>query len=123
MHVIEPQLLTTDAEMSVRLAHGEELVARARRLLGEAGFEVLTRVEDGNPRTRITDYAANSKADLIVVSSHGKTNLDRLLIGSVSEYVARHSYCSVEVVRPRAVIASVRSLEPVGLLGTSAATP
>jgi nucleotide-binding universal stress UspA family protein len=123
MHVIEQQLLTTEAEMSVRLAHGEELVARARRILGEAGFEALTRVEDGDPRIRITDYAANSKADLIVVSSHGKTNLDRLLIGSVSEYVARHSYCSVEVVRPTAVIACVRSLAAAVAPATSAATP
>jgi nucleotide-binding universal stress UspA family protein len=34
-----------------------------------------------------------------VVGSHGKTGLDRLLLGSVSEHIARHATCSVEIVR------------------------
>jgi nucleotide-binding universal stress UspA family protein len=45
------------------------------------------------------DGAAAWRADLIVVGSHGKTGLDRLLLGSVSEHIARHAPCSVEMVR------------------------
>jgi nucleotide-binding universal stress UspA family protein len=38
-------------------------------------------------------------ADLIVVGSHGRRGVDRYLMGSVSEAVALHAHCSVEVVR------------------------
>jgi nucleotide-binding universal stress UspA family protein len=47
----------------------------------------------------IVDRAAEWHADLIVLGSHGRHGLDRFLIGSVSEYVARHAPCSVEIVR------------------------
>jgi nucleotide-binding universal stress UspA family protein len=45
------------------------------------------------------DEAAQWGADLIVVGSHGRTGVDRLLMGSVSEAVALHAPCSVEVIR------------------------
>jgi len=38
-------------------------------------------------------------ADLIVMGSHGRRGLDRLVMGSASESVAMHAHCSVEVVR------------------------
>jgi nucleotide-binding universal stress UspA family protein len=47
----------------------------------------------------ILDCATKWKADLIVVGSHGKNGIQRLLLGSVSEYVATHAKCSVEIVR------------------------
>ncbi|HTZ49653.1 MAG TPA: universal stress protein, partial [Verrucomicrobiae bacterium] len=39
------------------------------------------------------------KADLIVMGSHGRRGFDRLILGSVSESVALHATCSVELVR------------------------
>jgi nucleotide-binding universal stress UspA family protein len=68
--------------------------------LRDAGYRVETAVEEGEPRTTIVDYAEGIKADLIVVGSHGRRGLPRILLGSVSEYVARHAPCSVEIVRP-----------------------
>jgi nucleotide-binding universal stress UspA family protein len=41
-------------------------------------------------------------ADLIVVGSHGRRGFDRYVMGSVSESVALHAHCSVEVVRAAA---------------------
>jgi nucleotide-binding universal stress UspA family protein len=58
-------------------------------------------VRSGDPRWTIVDEAANWGADLIVVGSHGRTRLARLLLGSVAEYVARHAPCSVEIARER----------------------
>ena len=56
-------------------------------------------MEKADPRAAIVDYAANWKADLIVLGSHGRKGLDRFLIGSVAEFVARHAFCSVQIVR------------------------
>jgi len=53
----------------------------------------------GDPRVVILDTAQEWPADLIVLGSHGRRGLDRLLMGSVAEGVAIHAHCSVEVVR------------------------
>jgi nucleotide-binding universal stress UspA family protein len=84
-------------ELTARRA--EALVARAARQLSDAGFATSTTVREGEPRRVILDGAAACGANLIVVGSHGKTGLDRVLLGSVSEHVARHARCSVEIVR------------------------
>ena len=47
----------------------------------------------------ITELAAELKADLIVLPSHGRTGLKRLLIGSVAERVVRLAHCPVLVLR------------------------
>ncbi|HXZ20805.1 MAG TPA: universal stress protein, partial [Candidatus Acidoferrales bacterium] len=56
-------------------------------------------LEKGDVRLRIIDAAAEWNADLIVLGSHGRSGIPRLLLGSVAEYVARNASCSVEVVR------------------------
>src|SRR5687767_7023768 len=82
--------------------HGRVLTERATDKLQGAGFKVESRVELGTIRTTIVDMAASWNADLIMVGSHGTTGgLKRFLLGSVSEYVARHASCSVQVVRLR----------------------
>jgi nucleotide-binding universal stress UspA family protein len=77
----------------------EALVSYTARHLRDAGFSTSTAVREGEPRRVILDGAAAWGAELIVVGSHGKTGLDRVLLGSVSEHVARHARCSVEIVR------------------------
>jgi nucleotide-binding universal stress UspA family protein len=81
------------------LKHGEELVRRAEQPLVKAGYKVETVVEEGDPKSKIVEDAAQWKADLIILGSHGRTGMDRFLMGSVSEAVARHAPCSVQVVR------------------------
>ena len=60
---------------------------------------MTTAVEWGDPKSKIIDAAEQWHADLIVLGSHGRTGLERFLMGSVSDAVARHAPCSVEVVR------------------------
>lgn len=79
----------------------ERLLADTAAKLRSAGFRVETTVQEGDPRGAILDEAAAWNADLIVVGSHGRTGLQRVLMGSVSEAVVRHAPCSVEVVRSR----------------------
>jgi nucleotide-binding universal stress UspA family protein len=82
------------------LVEAETLTARAARQLAEAGFQTKAEVIEGTSRHAILDYAARRPADVIVIGSHGRKGVDRLLLGSVSEAVVRKAGCSVEVVRP-----------------------
>lgn len=76
-------------------------VGKARRILGGAvtPLEVESRVIEGYPREVILAEADRWQADLIVVGSHGYRGLTRLWLGSVSQAVASHAKCSVEIVR------------------------
>lgn len=85
-----------------RLRDAQAYVDRVASTLRAAGFSVTTDViPEGDPRTVILDAAANWPADLVIVGSHGRTGLDRFLLGSVAERIVRHAPCSVEVVRRR----------------------
>lgn len=78
---------------------GQALVERADRELKAAGFKTSTLLRKGDARGVILDVAAEWKADRVVLGSHGKKGMKRLLLGSVSEAVARHAPCSVQIVR------------------------
>ena len=78
---------------------GEDLVLQTSQRLQAAGFKVATRVEEGDAKQVILDSAGNWRPDLILLGNQGKTGLDRLLLGSVSEAVARGAPCSVQIVR------------------------
>lgn len=64
-------------------------------------IEVTGFVEEGNPAGTIIDKAKSWDADLIVVGSHGRSGLDRFLMGSVAEKVVAHAPCSVAVVKTK----------------------
>lgn len=53
----------------------------------------------GRPKSAILDEARDWGADLIVVGSHGMSGIERFVLGSVSQAVASHARCSVEIVR------------------------
>jgi nucleotide-binding universal stress UspA family protein len=77
----------------------QAIVDRVVASFQNAGFAVEAALRHGDPRTEIVQEAEDWKADLIVVGSHGRTGVSRLLFGSVAEYVVRHASCSVEVAR------------------------
>jgi len=78
-----------------------QTIVDARKKLEAAGLEVNTycAAPSGEPRAVVLDEASKWRADLIVLGSHGRHGFDRLMMGSVSEAVALHANCSVEVVR------------------------
>jgi|SRR5579859_155749 len=80
--------------------HGEALVSRTAKLLQSAGFKTNTMVREGDAKISILEYADEWRPDLIMVGSHGRKGLDRFLLGSVSDSVARHAHCSIQIVRP-----------------------
>ena len=73
---------------------------RLKELFGSARYAGHTdAVVFGAPAAEIASYAENIGADLIVLPSHGRTGMKRLLIGSVAERVVRHAHCPVLVLR------------------------
>lgn len=77
----------------------ERLTQQAGEHIAMPGLTVETVVREGDPRTQIVDAADEWPADLIVIGSHGRTGLTRLVLGSVAQSVVSHAHCSVEVVR------------------------
>ena len=88
-------------EAQVRAVHeAEEYLAGARRRLEQRGFRrVETHVWYGPPAAAIVEAAAAQKVDLIVMSTHGRSGLGRLILGSVAETVLRGTTTSILVVR------------------------
>lgn len=87
----------------------EETATRARQQFGE---RVVGHLANGTPWREIVQLAANIDADLLVVGSHRKSAVRRLVLGSVSEAVVRHASCPVLVARPKGHEADVPEIEP-----------
>jgi nucleotide-binding universal stress UspA family protein len=62
--------------------------------------EVRQKVEVGSPATNILEEAEREGSDLIVMSTHGRTGLAHMLMGSVTEQVVRNACCPVFSVHP-----------------------
>ena len=86
-----------------RKAQATELVKQVAKQLRDAGFTASELVDFGDAKTIIIDNATKWGADLILMGSHGWKGLNRFLLGSVSDAVARHAPCSIEIVRIRQV--------------------
>ena len=65
-----------------------------------AGLEIEEMVAHGEAAAEIVRVAKERSVDLIVISSHGRTGLGRILFGSTAEAVVRHASCPVLVVKP-----------------------
>jgi nucleotide-binding universal stress UspA family protein len=78
---------------------GNAALKKAEEYARENGVTLTGHIEQGHAGTEIINLAEREGTDLIVVGSHGKSNADRLLIGSVSAYIVSHSRVSIMVVR------------------------
>lgn len=76
-----------------------EKIKRVEAFLSQEGIAVEGRVLSGRPADAIVEVAKARGIDLIVMGSHGRTGLDRILIGSVSERVIGYAECAVLVVK------------------------
>jgi nucleotide-binding universal stress UspA family protein len=111
--VVEPPLLPTVETWVPPDNYIEELELagenQAKSIIGKAAdlinksqgdnLRVSTDIVKGHPKHGIIDIAEEWRADLIVVGSHGYRGLTKLWLGSVSQAVASHAKCSVEIVR------------------------
>jgi nucleotide-binding universal stress UspA family protein len=82
----------------------EQVLTEMSRLLSLAAVSPRTTpiAEAGDPQTTIIDQAVSTKADLIVMGTHGRRGFKRLLLGSVTEAILREAPCPVLTVPPHA---------------------
>jgi nucleotide-binding universal stress UspA family protein len=99
-------LLMAQSEKAAKAQMGD-LVRQTK----EEGFKIETALEVGHPGDQICAQAQDRRADLIVTSTHGRTGLKHILIGSTAEFVVRHAPCPVLVVpnHERPVITSTNT--------------
>ena len=88
--------------LSSQRQRARSLVDRTVLFFRSAGFQACGFVREAEPKTAILEYASEWEPDLIVLGSHGRKGLERVVLGSVSEAVARHALCSVQIMRPQA---------------------
>ena len=111
IHVLEPVIPWTEdayvsrraydqALTSTRAAAAKQLDVLVRRARA-SGVRATGRLVDGNPRDAIPRAAKRPRADLVVVGTHGRTGLSRLLLGSVAARVLATASCPVLTVRGR----------------------
>lgn len=109
LHVVEELILYDefyDPIIPVELDLETQLTERAKeqldRMLDGLGARTAQRaVVTGTPKAQITDYARENGVDLIVMGSHGRHGIDRLL-GSVASSILNDAPCDVLAVRVRA---------------------
>ena len=78
---------------------GEAAVERVKAIADERGVPAEVALVDGTPSREIVRYAESNDCDLVVMGTHGRGGIDRLLLGSVAERVVRSSGVPVLTVR------------------------
>jgi len=79
---------------------GTRALDGAREMAEHNGVKIEPLMRQGHAGNEIIKAASELDADLVVVGSHGKSEVDRLLLGSVSSFVVSNSVKTVMVVRP-----------------------
>ncbi|MFC4245420.1 universal stress protein [Natribaculum luteum] len=79
---------------------GEQIVRDAAERAEQRGVSTVTDVRQGEPYGTIVDYADARDVDLVVMPTHGRQGLERLLLGSTTERVVRRSDVPVLTIRP-----------------------
>jgi nucleotide-binding universal stress UspA family protein len=106
VHVISPPVAGTELAPIVDVG---ELAQNARKQLSDLterlgaipGLHFFSHVLVGSPQAELPRLADENDADLIVIGTHGRRGIDRMIFGSVAEHVVRHAPCSVLTVRPQ----------------------
>lgn len=110
MHAVAPPMIYPEQGYFPPQLY-EELVEGARRSAQEgfdrllagvvgSGLKVRIRLVDGPPAQRLLEVVTEEAADLLVVGTHGRTGLDRALLGSVADRLVRQASCPVLTVPP-----------------------
>jgi nucleotide-binding universal stress UspA family protein len=94
---VEPGVVWDTLSDDTRCQHAENTL---RNQFAKPAYKSIhVKAVVGDAGQQIADLAQELKADLIVMPSHGRTGLKRLLIGSVAERVVRLAHCPVLVMR------------------------
>lgn len=103
-HVEEPPMVYGGVEFYYGIEGVREEIARRLKEVVPAGSNIAFehRLIAGLPAPAIVELAEQENVELIVMSTHGRTGLTRVLMGSVAEEVVRKAKCPVLTVKPSA---------------------
>lgn len=105
-------LTVTEARTRFR-RYADEALGRFKALHPERGFSrVVAHLRFDAIAEEISQLAADLEADLVLVGTHGRRGISRLLLGSTAEATVRLAPCPVLVVRPKAVPEATPRIEP-----------
>lgn len=90
-----PDLIATQQD------YAKDEMEKLRQSVSRKGREVESEIAFGSPVEQITDYVTKEDVDLIITSTHGRSGLRRVFIGSTAERIVRHASCPVLVVPNR----------------------
>lgn len=97
--VIEGSRYVVVEDVEQRTAEAKEYLAPIAAALETSGVRVTTTVRRGDPVTEILEGARAMDADLIAMTTHGRSGIGRLLFGSVAEAVLRETHVPVFLMR------------------------
>ncbi|QZP39795.1 universal stress protein [Halobaculum magnesiiphilum] len=92
--------IAAEAWVDAERERAEEAVSRTTSAIPD-DIVVERSIREGTPVSEITAYAAEAGVDAIVMATHGRSGLDRYLVGSVTEKVVRSSHVPVLTVSRR----------------------
>lgn len=95
----EPGVVWGTVDDASRIEHAKESLRNA--LPAEKFGELQLEVRLGDPGTVTAQRAEELNADMVIMGSHGRTGLSRLVLGSVAERVARLAPCPVMILKLR----------------------
>jgi nucleotide-binding universal stress UspA family protein len=112
LHVIDPVnvfgYVSADGDFAIeeyqwaeqrQREQAEQLLEEYREKARERGLEVKTTLQIGKPSKQILEAAEKHDIDHIVMGSHGRSGVERVLLGSVAETVTRRSPIPVTIIR------------------------
>jgi nucleotide-binding universal stress UspA family protein len=105
LHVVDDSLVTThvqhEREIILKELRRHALDEMKKQLPAELleNFDTIGAVKRGDPGKEIAAYAETHGCDLIVMGSHGRTGVQRVLLGSVADKVVRQAKCPVFIER------------------------
>ncbi len=117
MNVATPQLYAMVSPEAVAvLQHKDELRARAKvrdltKTRDLAGLSTTAIVRSGLPTEELVCFVREQKIDLAILSTHGRTGMKHLLMGSVAEDLFRHLPCPVLTIGPAVTKASMQATD------------
>lgn len=108
LHVFNPRSIGTMYKAAKKEGQEDEDLVQTRergklmlnKLADSFHVKATTIFAEGHPGPEIIRVAALENADLLVLGTHGYTGWNRLALGSVAEYIVRHSPCAVLTIKP-----------------------
>lgn len=99
MNDMEPVAVAQQAVFEMLEREAEYVLADAEKAGAEAGVRITPQKRFGQPGAEIVGLAVELEADLVILGSHGRSRLDTLLLGSVSQFVLHNSPVTTMITR------------------------